>query len=502
MNFEKLLNGKILDPIHGTIRLTELEIKVINHRLFQRLRTVKQNSFLYKVFPSAVHSRFEHSIGVMHVAYRMLENLIINSYRYDAKYDDDLLYPELDKIPDSFVQELRLAALLHDLGHGPMSHQFDSFLFSKDELQDYLGNEYADVYELINDDEGVEHEHISLIFIKKVIKDLGAENTVCVDNILSLIDTSYGGRNFRIETSCGEHDLHPLLTSLISSSPIDSDRMDYLLRDSYFSGVRSGIYNLERLLSSVIPVKVEDKVCLAYKESSIDSISEFVFSRMNLFSQVYYHKTNRAFSSMLSTACQLIKEKYGDETSSKTFKSTENHKSIESLENFYLDNSDDYFINDTVPRLVEGIPHAEHLINSIVERKPWKKIFEFKHYAPGTIQSAVDKEFVRKLKSDLAKLALNDLKDCEFIVDIATDNAFKDLKKTQVQLLKKSFNGNYELAHISECGEKLDIYQSIRYFVRVFVSPEQALEVKKAAFQQKLSEFTKKTFEEMSKQVK
>ena len=118
MNFDVLLNGKILDPIHGTIRITDVEKKVINHRLFQRLRTVKQNTFLYKVFPSAMHSRFEHSLGVMHIAYKMYENLILNSHRYRTKYNDDLLFKFIEAIPNKNIQEMRLAALLHDVGHG------------------------------------------------------------------------------------------------------------------------------------------------------------------------------------------------------------------------------------------------------------------------------------------------------------------------------------------------------------------------------------------------
>ncbi|EJF9964173.1 HD domain-containing protein, partial [Vibrio parahaemolyticus] len=169
MNFDKNLLGKILDPIHGTIMITDIERQVIGHRLFQRLRNVKQNTFLYKVFPSAMHSRFEHSLGVMHVAYEMLNNLLLNSYRYDAKYGDETLFPNLDQLSPSNIQELRLAALLHDIGHGPMSHQFDSFLMNKSQLKDVLGNEYTDVYDLIKGENDVEHEHISLIFIKKIV---------------------------------------------------------------------------------------------------------------------------------------------------------------------------------------------------------------------------------------------------------------------------------------------------------------------------------------------
>ena len=85
MDFDNQLVNKILDPIHGIIRLTDLEIKCIDHPLFQRLRAIKQNTFLYKVFPSAMHTRFEHSLGVMNLSYEILKHLQLNSYRFYKK---------------------------------------------------------------------------------------------------------------------------------------------------------------------------------------------------------------------------------------------------------------------------------------------------------------------------------------------------------------------------------------------------------------------------------
>ncbi len=121
MNFDSKLTGKILDPIHGTVRTTDIEKRVINHPLFQRLRNVKQNTFLYKVFPSAMHSRFEHSLGVMHLSYKIYQSLVLNTYRYKSKYKtDNKAFDKIEKIPVERIQELRLAALLHDVGHGPI----------------------------------------------------------------------------------------------------------------------------------------------------------------------------------------------------------------------------------------------------------------------------------------------------------------------------------------------------------------------------------------------
>ncbi|EJO4031800.1 HD domain-containing protein [Vibrio cholerae] len=474
MNFDKNLLGKILDPIHGTIMITDIERQVIGHRLFQRLRNVKQNTFLYKVFPSAMHSRFEHSLGVMHVAYEMLNNLLLNSYRYDAKYGDEILFPNLDKLSHSNIQELRLAALLHDIGHGPMSHQFDSFLMSKSQLKRVLGNEYTDVYNLISDEDGVEHEHISLIFIRKIIEDLSLDKNVDTDNILKLIENEYKGGKVLVEINGNEFDIQPLFTSLISSCPIDADRMDYLLRDSYFSGVKCGIYNIERLLKSIVPVLDGDKICLAYKESCLDSISEFVFSRSNLFSQVYFHKTNRAFSAMLSKVCDIAVGKGKEHILSEMYQLEigMGRHNLELLQEFYLDNSDDEFINATVPKLIDGSSVAESLINDIVDRKPWKKLYESKLYISGQgISSKIDKAMISDLKESLHLELEKFVSQDEFMIDIMSDNTFKDIDKTEIKLLVKSPDGSYESKKISECGEKLDMYQSIRYFIRVYIKP-------------------------------
>lgn len=474
MNFDKNLFGKILDPIHGTVMITDIERKVINHSLFQRLRNVKQNTFLYKVFPSAMHSRFEHSLGVMHVAYQMYNNLLLNSFRYHEKYKDDILFPHLDKILDINIQELRLAALLHDVGHGPMSHQFDSFMMTKSQLQSVLGESYSDVYDLINAEDDIKHEHISVIFIKKIATDLSLNDHVNVDNIIKLIENKYKDGEIKVDVDGKEYNIQPLFTSLISSCPIDSDRMDYLLRDSYFSGVKCGIYNLERLLKSIVPVLDKNKICLAYKESCLDSISEFVFSRSNLFSQVYFHKTNRAFSSMLGKVCEIAVSNGKEHLLSEMYHLEPNQKvdNIDLIQQFYLNNSDDEFIKRTVPQLINSNNTAKQLLIDIIERKPWKKIYESKlYYSNKSISSKVDKSMVRDIKQQLINELNKFIDDENYIIDIMSDNAFKDIDKTEIKLLIKSPDGSYEAKDVSECGDKLDMYQTIRYFIRVFVNP-------------------------------
>ncbi|EMJ5315816.1 TPA: HD domain-containing protein, partial [Klebsiella pneumoniae] len=197
MDFENELTSKILDPIHGTIRLTTLEIAFINHPLFQRLRNIKQNSFLYKVFPSAVHSRFEHSLGVLHLSSEILNNLRLNAIRYQKKYDDGHVFGHIDQIPKHNIQELRLAALMHDIGHGPVSHQFESFMPGKHEFSDVLPTAYHSIIDVLSKPEQkVEHEQLSLLFSLMIYHDLRkqgkVDDEINIENVLKIIEKRYG----------------------------------------------------------------------------------------------------------------------------------------------------------------------------------------------------------------------------------------------------------------------------------------------------------------------
>lgn len=136
-NYRDNYYGSILDPLHGDIKLSEIEKWCISQPVFSRLRRVKQNTFLYYVFPSANHTRFEHSIGVMHLAGRIFDSCKENYATGEKKKEKYSLtgyaFFDLNLLGDSeevFYQELRLAALLHDVGHGPLSHLFDTFAIS------------------------------------------------------------------------------------------------------------------------------------------------------------------------------------------------------------------------------------------------------------------------------------------------------------------------------------------------------------------------------------
>ena len=440
MDFENELTSKILDPIHGTIRLTTLEIAFINHPLFQRLRNIKQNSFLYKVFPSAVHSRFEHSLGVLHLSSEILNNLRLNAIRYQKKYDDGHVFGHIDQIPKHNIQELRLAALMHDIGHGPVSHQFESFMPGKHEFSDVLPTAYHSIIDVLSKPEQkVEHEQLSLLFSLMIYHDLRkqgkVDDEINIENVLKIIEKRYGDQQIIEEINGKATDILPLMTSIISSCPIDADRMDYLLRDGYFSGVKCGIYDYNRLFMSIVPVEEQGKLYLAYKESGIDSIAEFIGARSSLFSQVYYHKTNRAFATMLSTLCEIMQSK------------DPQNVIIADVTDRIVDHSDESFI-DALKDFYLACKHSVYKANIVdKENKAWKS------QLTGLLTSVLQPHF----------------KPHEFAVDIVSDCAFKDLDKTEVKLLVKDLKNRYEIKPLIECGDKLNQYQIIKYCIRVFV---------------------------------
>lgn len=476
MEFDKKLVSKILDPIHGIIRLTDLELSFIDHPLFQRLRTIKQNTFLYKVFPSAMHTRFEHSLGVMNLSYEILKHLQINSFRFTKKNSDtSYVFQSVEHLPLANIQELRLAALMHDIGHGPMSHQFDSFLPDNRSFKSSLGDQFPELFEMVGE-EGIEHEHISLIFVKVIYDSLTEKEQleINIDNVMMIIESKYLHRSIPIEIETQKIDILPMLTSIISSCPIDADRMDYLQRDGYFSGVKCGIYDFNRLFMSIVPVVETGKLYLAYTESCIDSIAEFISARSNLFSQVYYHKTNRAFSVMLDSICKAAKK----DNSNDIFNNyNEEHKSnyIENITSFYLTNSDSYFLDTQLPKLIANckkpIP-AKEILEDLKNRKPWIKKYESKIYPKDlNITNKINKSSINLLKSEIVEILSSKVNDIYFSVDVMTDNAFKDIDKTEIKLLTKNYMSEYKLNRFDQCGDKLNKHQSIKCFIRVFIDP-------------------------------
>lgn len=276
-------------PIHGAIHFNEREKRLINHPFYQRLRHVTQLGFGPYVYPGAVHTRFSHSLGSMHLAGRIFDRLSKHGYPSlsESYQEDDLVY---------FKQLIRFTALLHDIGHPPFSHVAEVILPPLDELHVTFP-----VKQPLN--RQASHEDFSLAVIQQLSQEknplLTTEEAADIIAILSGKQPESG----KLSATYNGLNIFPLLVQIISGE-IDADRMDYLLRDSYYAGVTYGQFDLNRLIRSLTCLLNDQTNCfhLLLAGSGIPAYEDFLLARSNMFVQVYFHKSLPALGFFLEQA--------------------------------------------------------------------------------------------------------------------------------------------------------------------------------------------------------
>lgn len=283
-------NSVIRCPIHGSVSLTQREFQLIDNRFFQRLRYISQLGFTSLIFPGATHTRFSHSIGAVHLAGRIYDQLIRNQYHsLDAFYAPDQL--------DYFRLILRFAALLHDIGHPPFSHAAESLLppLSSLNLPGFLQP---------SENRQSTHEDFSHSIINKLAVSEGLLSQEEAIDIIGILAKN-GQPSHRMNSKTGEPMIYPLLCQLISGE-IDVDRMDYLLRDSYFTGVPYGRFDLDRLINSLSSCLEEElnQFLLAVDGEGVPAYEIFLLARIHMFYQIYFHKSLGAYKHYLKKAFQ------------------------------------------------------------------------------------------------------------------------------------------------------------------------------------------------------
>lgn len=274
---------ELRDPVHGAIAVRAGELQVIDQPLFQRLRGVRQLGFGEHVFPGAVHHRYIHSIGAMHLAGEVAARALSTI---------DLSPPVRRRL----VQIARLAALLHDVGHPPLSHAAEALLPTRREL---LGEGVSEP------DERASHEDMTELVLtaSDLAQALDAsfrDLDISAADVRAVIVDKRPGRASLVE---GGIDFGPLLHQLVSGE-LDVDRMDYLLRDSYFTGVRYGTYDREWLVSNV--GVLIDRVAtgggiarLSVDIRALPTFEHFLLARYHMFQMVYYHPISDAYDATL-----------------------------------------------------------------------------------------------------------------------------------------------------------------------------------------------------------
>lgn len=285
---------EIRDPIHRTISFSEREKRVIDHPFVQRLRQVRQLGLSYTVYPGATHDRFTHALGAMHVAGRMWARMVETSGEVLRKHfsEDDLSY---------FRQTVRFAGLLHDIGHPPFSHVSERFMPAFSVLDIPKG------WFASPERKGqASHEDYSILLIAALATDETAPlSRDEAQDIASLVHhgvvPSDAWRK-RFGENEGSKGIHRLLRSLISGE-LDCDRMDYLLRDAYYTGVAYGTHDIDHLISNVGVVELPDKGLLrTIDATAVRAFEDFLLARYHMFLQVYLHKTTIAFDYFLEQA--------------------------------------------------------------------------------------------------------------------------------------------------------------------------------------------------------
>lgn len=220
----------INDPVHGFIKIPhEILFDVIEHPYFQRLRRISQTGLLNLIFPGATHTRFHHALGAMHLMFIALETLKLKEVKISKEEEKSAM----------------LAILLHDIGHGPFSHALENMLM-----------------------DNWHHEKLSLLLMNKMNEEFGGELTMAME----MFQGKY----------------HRKFFNQLISSQLDVDRLDYLKRDSFYTGVSEGNVNTQRIIS-MMNVSGDELVIDA---KGIYSIENFLTARMFMYWQVYYHKTS------------------------------------------------------------------------------------------------------------------------------------------------------------------------------------------------------------------
>ncbi len=400
-NKKKIIN----DPIYGFINISgEFLFDIIEHPYFQRLRRIKQLGLTHLVYPGAYHTRFHHSLGAMHLMQQALQVLRSKGHHISAE-------EELSSL---------LAILLHDVGHGPFSHALE--------------------HSLVN---GTSHEFISQLVMKR-------------------LNHLYGGRLERTIAIFNRTYKRAFFAQLISGQ-LDVDRLDYLSRDSFFTGVSEGVVGTERILK-MLELSGDQLVA---EEKAIYSLEKFLVARRLMYWQVYLHKTVLAAEYMLVLVLQ--RAKYLAQKGAKLFGSQallfflqqnpgkadfENKEEV--LENFML--LDDY---DVISAIKEWMRHEDRILRflstSLMHRRLYRcemSATPFEYFYVLDIQKKIRERF--GIKEEEMKY---------FFVSSSTSNFTYDTHHDNINILTKDL----KVKDITEVSDPMNISVSARPVTKYFV---------------------------------
>ncbi|HRK02780.1 MAG TPA: HD domain-containing protein [Oligoflexia bacterium] len=427
---------EIRDVIHGVVEVSSIEAQIVDSPFFQRLRNIKQLGFAENSYPGATHNRYSHSIGAKYLAQTAFRTI------FGGRAG---LLKRRPKTAERFEAVLRCAAMLHDIGHGPLSHTTEFAMPKVDKLGlaqlaclpgkacVFSGSRQAD------------HEDYTIKIIlqssltaklRRALGPLGAEpiHIACVIN-----EDIYCPDSFFVDEGI---DYRPVLHQLVSSE-IDVDRMDYLTRDSYYAGVNYGNFDLQWLLSHLTSHVHRNKCYLALGHKAIYAFDDFLLSRYHMFLNVYFHHKSVIFDEMLS----------------RYFKSSDCDYEIPSdIESYIF--YDDYHL----------YTHLSKSTNSwakrIYHKNPFKMAAEFHSGIPQ------GKDHAREQKEELDR-TIQGFKNrgIDYIVKTTTGELSKYFRRNErvpIFVHYTSGIGNEKFYPLEECTDLFQKYANTRSITRVY----------------------------------
>ncbi len=389
MPFRKIIN----DPVYGFITIDdELIYQIVAHPYYQRLRRINQMAMAYLVYPGAVHTRLHHSLGAYHLMCNAINELKSKGIAITSQEE----------------QAAKIAILLHDVGHGPFSHALENVLVPN-----------------------MHHEAISLLIMKKLNEQFNNQLQLCID-----IFTGNYHKKF----------LHQLI-----SGQLDVDRMDYLTRDSFFSGVSEGVIAYDRIIKMLTVFNGE----LMVEEKGIYSIEKFLVARRLMYWQVYLHKTVLCAEQMLQRIIKRAKQI--NATAPQTLHKLINEPNATlTIEEFC--SIDDF---DVVSAIKNWCSHSDKILATLCKGIINRQLLKVKYFA-----EPVDENFLQtKTKAAIEKLQLTTEEahwlvftgeavsstynfEDEHIYILFKDGSVKDISEVDNALINQNMKGKVKKYYI------------------------------------------------------
>lgn len=427
---------EIRDVIHGSIEIEPHEVSILDSRYFQRLRAIKQLGFSEYAYPSATHNRYTHSLGALFTATQAFETI----FQRKELLDPATYY--------SFRAMVRLAAMLHDIGHGPLSHTSEMAMppIENLKLTSFFKNS-----QFVKERQATHEDYTIKILLDSAltahINKAGEAFGFTAHEVASLICPEVTHRsdffNARLKNShAGDSNeavqFHPILRQIISSE-LDADRMDYLRRDSYYAGVTYGDYDYHWLARNLTFHIQQQSVHLAIDHRALYAFEDFLISRYHMFLMVYFHHKSVIYDEMLK----------------EYFLSTENEYLIPGNPEEYLEYTDSH--------LMECLSKSSNpWAKRITEKRPYRLILE--------THSGLDE--LRFSKEERIEAVLNELtsKKVHSIQTTSTGQLSKYFGKPSLPLFVR-YSDRYhppEILEIHRCTDLFERYREKRSIRRIY----------------------------------